>query len=80
MTNVGGTDGRYVLALNRWESNAAYTPIDRLGGELAAGESEVRLVDAAVPAEGESARYTLDVPGERGRRHHIISESRTTPE
>lgn len=72
VTNGGEGAGRYVLALNRIGPRVAYTPVARISGELSAGESERRTVDAVAPVGDRRTQYRLAVPGRRDDLIHTI--------
>lgn len=75
VTNEGEGVGRYVLALNRIGPRIAYTPVARISGELSAGESERRTIEAVAPEGDRSTRYRLAAAGRRDELIHVIQSS-----
>jgi len=73
VTNEGDTRGRYVFALNRQGPLSASAPVARIAGELSAGETRVRTLDAVPPEDGRTTRYRLDGPGEENDLTHEIA-------
>ncbi|MDS0259090.1 hypothetical protein NDI56_06760 [Haloarcula sp. S1CR25-12] len=73
VTNEGNAPGWFVLALNRQGPLSASAPVARIAGELTAGATTTRTLDAVPPEDGRATRYRLDGPGQENDLTHEIA-------